>query len=167
MRRTCGDEQLIRADHRATNPRGRRLGLVHGDQQGQGANAEASNETADHDLVPGGVGSDLDDETDGDNEAPEGDGWATADAVGDGGGDEGADEGSDGEQGDDEAGADDGEIGRPIGVSLSESFEDESPLSGLRSFDCVEGHAGLGEGDLTHRSRKSGISRKPEIWPVS
>ncbi|PNY27449.1 hypothetical protein TCAP_02624 [Tolypocladium capitatum] len=98
-----GDEELVRAHHGAADPRRRRLGLVHGHDQGQAADAEARDEPPDHDLVPGVRGGDLHDEAEGCGGAPQRDAGAPADAVRDGGAGQGADERADGEQRDDEA----------------------------------------------------------------
>lgn len=82
-----GDEELVRADHGATDPGRRTLGLEHGHEERQGADTETSNlfeqvrdsnsvgelrdltyPAAHHDLDPVTVGGDLDDETYGDDE---------------------------------------------------------------------------------------------------
>lgn len=104
-----GDEELVRAHQGPSDPGGCRLGLEHGDHETEGADAESGDETAEHELDPGGGGGDLNDKAHGDDGAGEGDGGAAAEGVGEGGAQQGADEGADGEKADDEAGAEVGE----------------------------------------------------------
>lgn len=78
------DKQLICANQGSSNPRWGCLGLIHWDEQTQSTNPKTGDETADHDLNPAGIGSNLDHKTDSDDEAPDGNGHPTADAVSDG-----------------------------------------------------------------------------------
>ena len=95
-----GDEQLVGGDESTTGLAGRRLGLVHWRQDGEGADAETVNKTADDDLVPlvrGGNAHDVADDVD---DAPEGDGELATELVGDGGGDQSANQAAGAEHGD-------------------------------------------------------------------
>lgn len=107
---THGDEQLVAADQGTADPRRSSLSLVHGDKEGEGTNAQTSDQTADGDLVPGHFRGDLDDEADDSNKGSDGDGGLAADLVSDGSGDQGTHESTDGQNGHNEAGADVAEV---------------------------------------------------------
>ncbi|OAQ98804.1 hypothetical protein LLEC1_06905 [Akanthomyces lecanii] len=79
-----GDEELVRGDDDAADRGGRALGLVHGHDDGQGADAQARDEPADGELHPA-----------------DGDGEPAAEHVGHLAGDEGADEGADADEAND------------------------------------------------------------------
>lgn len=89
-----GDEELEGTDHRSPDLPGGRLTLVHGDDAGECANAQTSDQTAHGHLVPLGGGGDLDDDADNVDDRPERDREFPADAVSDGGSRQGANHGT-------------------------------------------------------------------------
>lgn len=97
---TEGDEQLVGGDESTTGLAGRGLGLVHGRQDGERADAETVNKTANDDLVPLVGGGDAHDVADDVDDAPEGDGELAAEPIGDGGGDQSANQAAGAEHGD-------------------------------------------------------------------
>lgn len=134
------DEQLVSADERATNPGRRGLGLEHGHDETKGSDTEAGDETTDHDLFPGRLGGDLDDETDGRDDAPERDGVSAAELVCDGSADESTDEGTDGEETDNQTGADVAETGT-VGPMLAEAVKEVGHLQETRDLTGVVSEA--------------------------
>lgn len=126
---TEGDEELVRADQGSSDPGRGGLGLEHRDDETEGADSKASDQATNHDLLPRSFSSDLDNETDGSNDAPKRDGQPAAEAVGNGSRDESADESTDGEEADDQAGADSAESGGSIGgFALAEALEEVGHL---------------------------------------
>lgn len=138
-----GDEELVCANHGASDPRRRTLSLEHGHKERQGADTETSNlfeqvrnsnsvgelwdltyPTTHHDLDPFAVGGDLDDETYGDDEVCQGDAVLAAEAVGNGSSTQSTDEGADGEKTDDEARADRTEGVLAVAVCLSKAIQE-------------------------------------------
>jgi len=82
---TDGDRPLVAGDDRATNPLGRTLGLVHGDQHGNHTNTPTGEDTT-HDEEREGKSSRLHGNTDGKDEDSEDDGPSpTEDICGRGG----------------------------------------------------------------------------------
>jgi hypothetical protein len=81
---TEGDQQLVRTDSRTTDALGNRLGLVHGDDGGQGSNTQTSSKAAHGELDPDTLASDLDDHTDDVEEGRTGDSETTTVGVGKG-----------------------------------------------------------------------------------
>lgn len=79
---------------------GRGLGLVHWRQDGESADAETVNKTANDDLVPLVRGSNAHDVADDVDEAPEGDGELAAELIGDGSRDQSANQATSAEHGD-------------------------------------------------------------------
>lgn len=96
---TEGDEQLVGRDEGTTGLAGRRLRLVHWSQDGEGADAETVNKTANDDLVPLVLSRDAHDVADDVDDAPEGDGELAAELVGDGGRDQSANKATSAEHG--------------------------------------------------------------------
>lgn len=70
---TESDEQLESTDHGTTDLTGSRLGLVHGDNTGQGTNTKTHDPTAKGNLVPLILSGDLHDDSDDVDDSPEGD----------------------------------------------------------------------------------------------
>lgn len=137
-----GDEELVSADHGTSDPGRRRLGLVHGDKQTQGTNAQAGHESANHDLIPCRDRRNLDNETDGHNKTPERDGGPATNAVGDGCGHQGSDESTDGQESDNETGADIAEVLGAIRVGLAKSVQEIGHLKETRDLTSVVTEAG-------------------------
>lgn len=79
---------------------GRGLGLVHWRQDGESADAEAVNETAQDDLVPFVLSSNAHDVADDVDDAPKGDGELAAELIGDGGRDQSANQAASAEHSD-------------------------------------------------------------------
>lgn len=78
---TEGNEELVGGDQGAADLARRCLGLVHGSQDGQGADAKAINEAADNDLVPLALSGDADNVADDVDNVPEGDAVLAAELV--------------------------------------------------------------------------------------
>lgn len=146
-----GDEKLIGANEGTANPWRCGLGLEHGNNETESTDTEASDQAANHDLFPCSFSGNLDDETDGSDEAPEGDGVPATKLVGDGGGAQGTDEGTDGEETDDQTGADVAELDGAVGLVLAEPVEKVGHLqeSGDLTRVIAKDHATHGDED-TH-----------------
>ena len=97
--------------------------LIHGNDQGTATNAKTGNPTTNDHLVPfTGGGTDLDDQSDVENDTPESDGPLSAQLVGHGSTTEGTDQGTDREQTDNETGTDIAEGVRAIGTHFTIAF---------------------------------------------
>lgn len=79
---TDGDRPLVARDDGATDPLGRALGLVHGDEGGDEADAETGEDTADDEGGPL-VAAGLEGDTGGEDGGGEEDTAATTEDVGD------------------------------------------------------------------------------------
>ena len=110
-------EQLVAADHGTTDVTRGTLTLVHGDEQRAAADTQTSNPTADDHLPPvtGGRG-DLDNDTDNQDDVPQGDGPFAPKSVGNGSSDQSTDQGTNGQQTDDETRANMAEA--PLAVAI-------------------------------------------------
>ena len=89
---TKGNQELIRRDNDTTNLGGCALGLVHGDDDGHGTDAETGDETAHSELNPVVRRGDFDGGTDAGEEGGSGDGKSTTDEISKLAGDEGTEE---------------------------------------------------------------------------
>ncbi|KAI6771614.1 hypothetical protein HG531_009239 [Fusarium graminearum] len=78
---TEGDEELVAGDNDTSDDGRSTLGLVHGDSDREGTDTKTSDETTNSVLVPGVLGSDLNDGTDTGPESRDRDGSSTADGV--------------------------------------------------------------------------------------
>ena len=134
-----GDEELVAGDHATADLTGCGLGLVHGSEDGESANAQTCNPAAESDLIPSVQGGHLDDNTNAENNIPENDGKLPAERVCDRCADNGANEGTDRQQGNDRTRAD---LRKPIFVclwvvSVSESLEEVLHLEEARDLTSV------------------------------
>ena len=133
-----GDEELVRAHHGAADPGRRRLGLVHGHQQAQRADAQPGDEAPNHDLVPRRHGRNLHHEPDRRHQAPYRHRRLAPDAVRHGRRRQRPDERADGQQRHDEPRAHRRKVLLPVvGVGHAEPLQEVGHLE------------------------------NPEIWPVS
>lgn len=154
---TESDEELVGGDNDTADDGGTGLGLVHGNDDGEGTDTDAVNEAADGELVPLGGGRDLDDDTNAGEEGKERDGHATAESVGELAGSESTDETADTQETDNgtlASGAED--VGAILGLTeaLHEVFHQEETgnLTTVRNKGSANGTAGetcrsqMGEG---------------------
>jgi hypothetical protein len=86
-----GDEELVACDEQATDNGRGGLALVHRDQHGEGANANAVDATTGGELAPLGRGRDLNDGANAAEESGDGDGESAAKRVGNLSGDQATD----------------------------------------------------------------------------
>lgn len=93
-----GDEELVRGDDDAADDGGSTLGLVHGHDDGQGADAHAADQSPDGELGPVVRGGYLDDGADAGEEGGGRNGQPAADEVGHFARNQRADEGADADQ---------------------------------------------------------------------
>lgn len=98
---TKGNEELVRRNNDTADLGGCALGLVHGDDDGHGTNAETGDETAHGELNPVVRRGDFDRGTDAGEEGGSRDGKSTTDEISKLAGDEGTEERSDTEETDD------------------------------------------------------------------
>lgn len=75
------DEQLVCANQSTTNPRRCCLSLVHGHQKRQSPHAQSSYQTSNHNLIPRCTRSNLDDEANTTNKAPNADRKTSSDSI--------------------------------------------------------------------------------------
>lgn len=130
------NEKLVGADQSTTDPRRRRLGLIHGHQETKSTNTEAGDQSTDHDLLPGRDGGDLNDETDGDHDTPEANGDATTNAISDRSSHQRADQCADGQQTNNETGSN---VAKGIAVTraLSKTFQKVGHFQEARNLTSI------------------------------
>lgn len=97
---TESDEELVARDENTTENGGRRLRLVHGDDDGQGTDTNTGDKTADSELGPFRGGSDLDDCSDAGEKGGRRDGDTATERIGNLASDERTQKGTSGEKGD-------------------------------------------------------------------
>lgn len=147
---TESNEELVGRDQGATNLARSRLGLVHGGQHGQGADAEAVDQTADDDLVPLVLGGDADDVADNVDDVPESDAVLATEPVRDGGRDQRADQATNAEHSDHQTLAYVAELEATIGLLVTEAFPEVVHLGVTRDGTTLPA-----EDETTERDKKT------------
>merc|ERR1712187_192179 len=121
---TEGDEELVATDDGTTDVTGGGFTLIHGNDQRTTTNAKTGDPATNDHLVPlASRRTDLNDQTDIEDETPESNGPFPTQPVGQGGTAEGTDQGTDGQQTDNQTGADRTESIGAIGLEFTITLE--------------------------------------------